>query len=411
MNVKRYLVKDMREAMDEIRRELGPDAIVLSSRSIRRKGLLGLFRPKLLEVMAAYDPPTNAPPPGSFAQAMENAKSAMNPIVGQFIAQQAGAKAKAEESNAAVAYAQTGKSVPHGNGEGEKSELGDKLTGLESMIKELAKSVEGIGRSAAELSGESAELYKKLLDAEVNEDIAKELVLNSKSIADKSGAEQKLVLRELIVQTIGEAAPLKVKPFKRSVILMLGPTGVGKTTSLIKLAVFHQVKQELKVGLVNTDTFRVAANEQLKIYSDILGTQMRVVYSPDELPDALTEFEDRDLVFIDTAGKKPSDEKHKKEIGEYIKKGQISEIYLVMSGSTGIKACGSIIENYSFLENYKIIVTKMDEAVTSGILLNVCSVSKRPLAYIATGQNVPSDIEVADPVRIANEILGIATGD
>lgn len=460
MNVKRYFVKDMQEAMDKIRKELGSDAIVLSSKPVRKKGFKGLFSPHILEVMVAYDPPPvskqerlvpkpsssyNAPLPDAAAIAQQLAaqqyarqaavpqtaapqteptqtpQTATQPVPQPAPSQMAHSPAGLAAQAAPPVYAITQEPVtamPHAAAQyaaskketvqtdAEKLEINKKLDELSTMIVGLNNRVTGIYKEKEAMSGESAALYEALISSEVTRDIATDLITQMQKLVEKSGKNPKDVLRELIIQTIGEPVPLKIKPFKRSVVLMLGATGVGKTTSLIKLAVYYQIKQNLKIGLINTDTFRVAANEQLKIYSDILGAQMSVIYSPEEITAALKEHEDKDLVFIDTAGRRPADQKYKDEIRSYIENGEIEDIFLVLSGSTGIKACKNIIDNYDYVKNYKIIVTKMDEAATSGIILNVCGISGRPISYIAAGQNVPNDIELADTLQIATDILG-----
>ena len=144
----------------------------------------------------------------------------------------------------------------------------------------------------------------------------------------------------------------------------------------------------------------------MKIYAEILEIPMSIIYSPSEISKALKEHEDKDLVFIDTAGRSIRDQEHEKEISQLIALGNIDEVYLVISSNTSPQGCINIINSYKFLPNYKLIFTKLDEVTTYGAIINCCLLSQKPLSYITTGQNVPADIEVANINKIKDLLIG-----
>ena len=212
-------------------------------------------------------------------------------------------------------------------------------------------------------------------------------------------------LEQVIIEKLGETSPIKLKKYKRNIIVFLGPTGVGKTTTLVKLAGHFVAGEGLKVGIINTDTYRVAAKEQLKIYADIMDIPLNTAYTPEELKEALKQQEDRELIFMDTAGRSLSDEQYKKDMENIIGTCEPDEIFVTLSLTTGFKSFKEIIDNFSFVKDYKIILTKLDEVSTWGNILNFADYAKKPLSYITNGQNIPDDIEQANVAKIAANIL------
>ena len=373
MFIKRYLVNDMQEAMAKIRSELGEDAVILNSRMVRQKGLSNLFKKKRLEVVAAYDSKIKKKHP--ILEARENASPAA---------------AAASVENEKI------------------DKLTGKLEDLQKTVAMLAEKFEGAAVQKDEkekYSPEVAELYEKLLESDVVPEIAQELAESTEKAVKDSEDEPGGVMAQLIAEKLGEASPVRIKKYKRNVIVFLGPTGVGKTTTLVKIAGYFVTEEGLKVGVINTDTFRVAANEQLKIYTDIMEIPLDTAYTAEELKEALKKQEDRELILMDTAGKNLSDGQYKEDIEKIIEICEPDELYITLSLTTGYKALKDIIDNLSFVKEYKVILTKLDEVSTWGNILNFADYAGKPLSYITDGQNIPDDIEQANPAKIAASIL------
>jgi flagellar biosynthesis protein FlhF len=391
MFVKRYIANDMKDAMEKIRRDLGPDAIILNSRPIRRKNAFGFLQKRLIEVVVAYEPKEAARPQRT------------EPTIQPVLSEPAG---EADRVRTATAVATATKPVDKADVE-KIDRLSSKLDALQEAVKDFTVKMKvADNETLLNLTPPVAELYERLMEHDVQDRLAKKLALDAQKISEKLSIQPEMVAEQFILEKLGDPAPIRIKKFKRNVILLVGPTGVGKTTTIVKLAGLFALAQELKVALINSDTYRIAAHEQLKTYADILNVPLSIVYSPPELADALKEYEDMDVVLIDTAGKSPNDEAHREEIKSLVKYGEADEVLLVVSVSTSCKACKEIIRSYSFLEDYKVLVTKLDEVNVWGNVLNIISFAGKPLCYVTNGQNVPNDIELADTAKIAKNILG-----
>ena len=184
-----------------------------------------------------------------------------------------------------------------------------------------------------------------------------------------------------------------------------GPTGVGKTTTVAKLAANFKLAHGVRVGLITVDTYRIAAVEQLKTYAEIIDLPLAVVNDPVEMPRALDELGAVDLVFIDTAGRSPRDEVKIRELAEFLLQARPDEVHLVLSAVAGQRSLRSAVERFAMVQVDRLILTKLDEADSLGGVLAVLGLSSRPVSYLTTGQAVPDDIEPADRKRLARLIL------
>lgn len=367
----------MPEAMEKIRKDLGPDAVILSNRHIRNKGFAGLFKKKLLEVVVAYEPATH-----------------------KSLRIDTPEKPEPETEQASKTSADNLDNI---------DTLNNKINALKDAVNNFTEKISIADKeNGSKFSGEVSALYERMVSRDVNEALAKKIAMDTQDVTNKMSVNPYMVIEQLVLEALGDPSQIKLKKFKTNVIMLLGPTGVGKTTTLVKLAGLYTLGYNLKVGLINTDTYRIAATEQIKTYSDIMGIPLITVYSPDELAEALKTMQDRDIVLIDTAGKSSSDEEYRKEICTLVEKSGADEVLLTLSVITGFHACKEIISNYSFLQDYKIIITKMDEVSAWGNILNIVSYAGKPLTYLTIGQSVPDDIEQADMQKITNNILGSA---
>ena len=194
------------------------------------------------------------------------------------------------------------------------------------------------------------------------------------------------------------------------VIAFIGPTGVGKTTTLVKLASQYALVHQLKVALLTADTYRIGAVEQLRIYRDIMDIPFEAVSSPEELGPALRRYSDRDLIFFDTAGRSPQNKRQIQDLKAFLEAARPSETHLCVSATTKNADLMPIVGKFGLVPVNRFLVTKLDETRSHGLLLNLAAGFQIPISYLGTGQNVPNDIELASPERMADLVLGVARG-
>lgn len=379
MQVKRYRANNMKQAMDAAIRELGSDAVMLNSSKVRRKGLKNLFSKPLFEVQFAYDP-TKVP---------------------------SIAKLKKHDSDSGAEYGKEKWYEKSAVPAADTKQLEKRIDSFEKTLSDFMDKFTFIKRDVTyDYTDEVQELLTKMLEEQVREELAHSLAKETQQmLREQHGTSAHEILEHLLLEQLGRPEPILHKKFTQKVILILGPTGVGKTTSIVKLAADFAVKQRKKVGIINTDTYRIGAQEQLQTYADILGVPIGLVYYPDELEEALANMSDRDIIFVDTAGKRPGDEQHKEDILELIRILRPEDILLCLSATTGFASIKEITDTYGFVDDYRVMVTKIDETRYRGALLNISWYTRKPLAYVTTGQNVPDDIEVVDVESIVKKIV------
>jgi flagellar biosynthesis protein FlhF len=369
MGSKTYRAKTMKDALTRVRRDLGGDALILSAREIRRRRLFGLGPRALVEVIATDTMPgelevTSRPGP-------------VNPIG---IAKSATVQAR----------------------------VGEELGRLHAMVEALSKSGH-IDHLLPELPSALVPTYSQLIEADVPEVLARRLV---RHVAENLEPDQfdhadsiRAALFNAVELSIPVAPPIRAVVGTRRVIALVGPTGVGKTTTVAKLAANFKLAHGVRVGLITVDTYRIAAVEQLKTYAEIIDLPLAVVNDPVEMPRALDELGTVDIVFIDTAGRSPRDEVKIRELAEFLVHARPDEVHLVLSAVAGQRSLRSAVDRFAMVQVDRLILTKLDEAESLGGVLAVLGLSSRPLSYLTTGQAVPDDIEPADRKRLARLIL------
>ncbi len=287
-------------------------------------------------------------------------------------------------------------------------EFTEKLNAIQEMLESLDRRTRS--HRSTDVPSELFHIYTDLIDAEVDERIAHDLIASLKEHASpeqlKDSAASKSLLAALIESQIACSVPIRPVPGHRKVVALVGPTGVGKTTTIAKLAANFRLRDNIKMGLVTVDTYRIAAVEQLRTYAEIIDLPMKVVSTPQEMQQALDEMVGLDLVLIDTAGRSPSDDLKIQELERLFREVPIDEVSLVMSMTSSVKTLEAIAQRFQVARPTSMILTKLDEAPVMGSLLTLSQNVKLPVRYLTTGQDVPDDIEPANAARMARLILG-----
>lgn len=400
MKIRRYIGKDTQEAILKVKMDLGNEALILNTRKIRQKGLLKMFSKPLVEVLASVDDNYGA----------SNKKAAYE-----------------NERRSEKRYETTGSNALRFN-ESQKSKLNEKeekihrlenkINGMEAILNKIYKQIQqpsdkqnavtdkGNGQSKPKV----LELfYNNLVKNEVDIDIVRQLISVVRGMENENASvnETAAILYNLISDMMGKPSTIKIRDDgKPTVIVLVGPTGVGKTTTLAKIAANYSLNHNKNVGLITADTYRIAAVEQLKTYAEILGMPLKVIYSVNEVDGAINEYSDKDLILIDTAGRSYKNKPQFDELKTLVEASCADEIFLVLSTTTGMRNCKEILANYNFLENYKLIFTKLDESSSLGLILNSRRLTNRDLSFVTTGQSVPDDIEIANVDMITKNLLG-----
>lgn len=387
MFVKRFVAKDMQEALKKISAEFGPDAVILQNKSIRKKGVAGLLSKKVVEVVAAYEPARNRKKSAKPAAAQESVRQSRG----------------ANEPQPAAAQADAVKEP----GDEKASLLSKQMDELKEAVADFSNKIRIANRETTlTFSPDILSLYNALMQRDVQEELSKEIAVQAQDVQSRRNFATGEVAQQLIADRLGDPMPLKLKKFSQNVLLFVGPTGAGKTTTLAKLAGMLKFKEGLDVALINMDTYRIGAMEQIKIYSEIMDIPLKTAYNPEELKEALRTLGDKDVVLIDTAGKSVRDEETRNDLSLIAQTAHADEVFLVLSVSTGYNACREIVSSYSFIPDYKLIITKLDEVGSWGNVLNITDFAKKSLSYVTAGQNVPDDISKADIERLADNIAG-----
>mgnify|MGYP001146873494 FL=1 len=378
----------MPEAMKKIRKDLGKEAVILNSKIIYTGGFFGLFRKKNIEVIAALD--------NDMVQPSQIEKIDFSRV----------------ETNSEMKQKDMQSPQPVQNKTGENKEM---ILKEIHDVKQLIKQITSQGHSSiVHIPSPYREIYQKLLSQNISETILQQLTediyehyYSKKEQVDKDNAY------DFIVQSLVEyIKPLEFgAALQKKYIALIGPTGVGKTTTLAKIASIKAIEQKKKVAFITTDTYRIAAVEQLKTYAKILNVPIEVCYNLNDFKQAVEKFTAFDHVFIDTAGRNFRNKKHIEDLKKTIDFHTEMETYLVFSLTAKEEDLEMIYQQFSNIPIDKLIFTKLDETSCCGSLLNLSYKYHKPIAFITTGQDVPDDIIVATQHTIINQIVGETKND
>lgn len=434
MIIKKFTAKTEEEAVRLAKAELGDNIVIMNVKTVSGKGFFGFLKKSQVEVTVAKEEENERyPGPDAGGQKKSAGEANLRETFRQ-VAKAAGMEqaagdlsggAKKQPASYKGGFDQRlddreipvlEKEIP------DKSHklLVEKLDSLQNMIeKKLQEDDEN--QTEAQTVSEPEEdsemmrfmklLYNTMLDNEVDEKYANQIIDEmEKNVRENQPFDHALadVYQKMILK-FGKAVPIEKDGKSLRVVFFVGPTGVGKTTTIAKIASKFHVEQKRKVALFTADTYRIAAAEQLRTYANILEVPFRVIYSVEELQRGVRDFKNYDFILVDMAGHSPNNPTLREGMDSFInglEEGIEREIHLVLSATTKYRDLLNIVEAYSDIENYKIIFTKLDETTTIGNLLNLKLYTGAGLSYITCGQNVPDDIEVFNPQKTVKQLLG-----
>lgn len=384
MQVKRYEVAAMNEALVKIKNDLGPDAVILSARKIK-KGRQDAF-----EIMAACDENSLAPQKASQRTVQTSTTTSL------------------ERSDELIALfrselAQIRKSIEALQ---RQSLLGRELAEMKETMNSFFDVV-GMrkGRAPQDLN---SRIYLQLLGSGFSRGSACRIVDAVNQQAAHPGCISETEAFDLAEKYVGASLPvLNKKGGGERIKMFIGPTGVGKTTTLAKLAARYSIMNKKKVGLITTDNFRIAAAEQLETYAKIMGLRMEKASTRETFEKAVKSFSDRDVILVDTPGRARPDDGYLNQI-EFTLPDQAVETNLLINATGSDDHLENIVSAYSRFQISNLIITKIDESGRFGMLYDVIAKTNKPVTYLTCGQNVPQDIEEVTPARMAHLMIGSA---
>ncbi len=409
MIIKKFLGKTEEEAMDAARKELGSGVVVMNVRTVKKKGIAGIFGAKQIEVTVALEEEGGAVRPAR-KDAVRSEQEAVQ------------LERKVQDAQAAVNVMSESSQNIEKKLDSLQTLLVSRFRQEEDARAEQAQQDEAASEEEKE-SGAAAQdkepteqekfvrlLYNTMLENEVEEKYANQII----DEADKNrkpnlpfdyilaNVYQKMILK------FGKADGITPAENGPKTLIFMGPTGVGKTTTIAKIASHFAVEEKKKIAMLTADTFRIAAAEQLRTYANILEVPFRVIYTEEELKAAISDFRDYDYIFVDTTGHSHQNEelleKMKKLLATAAEAGE-SQAFLVLSTTTKYRDLQRISSSYKEIADYQLILTKLDETSTLGSLLNLKLFTDADIAYVTCGQNVPDDIEQFNPQKAVKQLL------
>ncbi|MCR4691086.1 MAG: flagellar biosynthesis protein FlhF [Lachnospiraceae bacterium] len=441
MIIKKFIGKTEEEAVQAARKELGDGIVIMNVKNVKKKGLFSIFRKQQKEVTVALEE----------EELGKNRPAAEDEELKQALAQVSRIAREAEDKEKVASVAETTPTpakaknvaglyeagmqktpepapapvpVPAHTPEKEDLKADNFDKRLESLQELLEKQITSPIRRGVDLAKDDENedetdsniaffrvLYQVMLDNEVEEKYANAMIDELADCVKPNSSLDHLLstVYQRMVLKFGEADTIRPSVKGPKVIFFIGPTGVGKTTTIAKLASCFTVEERKKIALLTSDTYRIAAAEQLRTYANILEVPFRIIYTPSELCSAIRDFAKCDYILVDTAGHSPHNAAQKEGMADLLGALDYSvekEVFLVVSATTKYRDLCSIADSYRKMTDYSLIFTKVDETTTLGSLLNLRLYTGAPLAYITIGQNVPDDIEVFNAQETVKMLLG-----
>lgn len=391
------------EAVLQAKEELGKDAVVLNVKTIKQRGIFKFFKPTTVEVTAALEEGKKEEvKEESNAGKVSEVKSKFSSVVDEKI----------------VIKPQVIKEKVVENTIEDTSAIEKKLSDLQNLLEKQIDAKPIIVEETIKPEVDKSEttvftqlIYKTLLDMEVDEKYINQFIGEIEHTKNKDLTIDHVLanIYQRMILKLGQAKIITEAKKTPKVVFFIGPTGVGKTTTLAKIASKFHVEGNKKIVMLTADTYRIAAAEQLRTYANILGVPFNVIYSPEELEAVVEQYKTYDFILVDTAGHSHKNKEQTNDIEKLVNcldESIDKEIYLVISAATKYSDLTKIVDTYNGITDYNIIFTKLDETTSLGNILNVKLYSGKDLAYVTSGQNVPDDIDIFDAQDLVKQLLG-----
>ncbi|TYZ28712.1 flagellar biosynthesis protein FlhF [Selenomonas caprae] len=454
MQIKVVKAPSMKEAMQQVKEELGPDAVILHTKKYREGGFLGYHSAEVVEVTAAIEEADEvqankrakrslaakqakpAPMGGRLDVVSPAAPVMPNQVLSQYKTNGTEAGVRMAESpipapvfqpaQPVVTSAQPVQTLPDENPADTAKQEDDvqvmEKTAAEPMASnpEDTEKIQRLEDELAQMKAMLAQVMSKdqpkdkvsiqeaLRRQEVDEELLKDMAAQlpaGDTLLDSQDERAAEVLAGYLGDAMNFSEGITLNKHGVRIVALIGATGVGKTTTLAKIAARFVLEKNIRAALITADTYRISAVEQLKTYSDIIGLPLEIVYSPDELKVAIHKHRDKDLILIDTAGRSQHNEYQMKELQEFLAVNSHIECHLVMSATTKNRDAAEILDKFSACEPDRVIFTKTDETSSVGLILNLLAKRDIALSFLTNGQSVPDDIIPATPQKLAELLL------
>lgn len=402
MQIKKFVADNMTQVMALVKKEMGNEAIILQTKKAKTKGVLGFFKKDVIEVLAAIEPD----------------KTVNRAQLNKTYDYKANNKILVEKKDESKNYISSNDRNIAKNDVSfkEVNKVYQKPTQTLQSEKDITKDIDEIKSVIKDLNNRFSQTFKTEEDEEtsklkVNYSNKLESKGMSKSLSEEliqealetyNSCDQDIIIKVINSKFSNFERKNKLSTIKKYNVFV-GPTGVGKTTTLAKIASNIAINESKRIGFMTLDTYRISAVEQLRTYAEILNCPIEVAYDKEDVTEAIKRLESRDVVFIDTAGRSHKNKGHMKELEEILNSIIEKEVFLVISANFNKDDIKDILCVYSFISEYNIIITKMDETSREGLVFDIMNESKQPIAYTTYGQNVPDDIEMFDLTKFINE--------